>query len=995
VPDVVTFLLTDVEGSTRLWETRPDAMRRINERHDALVDEVVGGAGTVFRDRAEGDSSFAAFDDAAQAVAAAVAMQRAIEAEPWPEGLAVRVRAALHAGPAEQRDGQYYGPVVNRGVRLRALAHGGQVVVSEAVKSAADALPEEIVLRDLGTHRLKDLAAPEHVYQVCGPGLTEQFPPLRSVDVVRNNLTVATTAFVGRVDEQKALVDLLRTHRLVTITGSGGVGKTRIAREVAAALVDRFTDGVWFVDFTAARNAGDLGRATADAVGAKDDPVRTPAEVVGDQLRATKTLLVLDNCEHLAGAAGALVTQILAAAPDVRVLITSRQPVGVAGERVWRVPPLASDTAVELFVDRVRLAEPYRDFDEGERAAVERLCEQLDGIPLAIELTAARVKEMPSIGALADALTDRLAVSEGDDATGAGRQRTMRATIEWSHDLLTAEERRLLRRLAVFLGGFTLEAAEGVCADERLDVFDVFDVLGQLVAQSLVQADDDGSEFRYRLLEVVREFAGERLGNSPEWGSLHSSHQAWFVQFAERHGGQLYFGDIPSALDALEQELPNLRRAIDWDGTSPEEDARYRLVVALYRFWVLRGHARGGLDAAETVLATPVVRRGWRASTLVLAATLSEQLAEVDNAVESYRAAAALFSEIDADIDEWGADLDDATREAHHKNFAGQQAWCVIRQAVLSAMRGRPTEQLAQQALASARAAGGHTLALVLADAGELALASGDVATAEARFSESLDLLVATDDIIEATRARVRLGALDWARGRFSSARRVFADAREASEAANDPTGVANAVKNLAEVSVALGDAERLDEARDAWRQFEALGDRRAVADSLVLRVRAGDRDEVGNALELARSLGDAAALSTALAAAIQAVPDSRAAEQWSADLVALASSAPAWLRPTALAANAFTSRDPADVCASVAELRRAPLAMGVLELLAFADDVLTAAVDPLGTALRSGLAGARAALLAELGRCEDEGVEPDLTPWIDRIEAATPSLGR
>ncbi|HVE94206.1 MAG TPA: NB-ARC domain-containing protein [Acidimicrobiales bacterium] len=981
--EAVTFLLTDVEGSTRLWETLPDAMRRINVRHDALVDEVVGGTGTVFRDRAEGDSSFAAFDDAATAVAAAVALQRAIDAEPWPDGLTVRVRAALHTGPAEQRDGQYYGPVVNRGVRLRALAHGAQIVLSESVVTAIEQLPDGIELRDLGTHRLKDLAAPEHVYQVCGDGLLDQFPPLRSLDVIRNNLTEATTAFVGRTDEQKAIVDLLRTQRLVTITGSGGVGKTRIAREVAAKLVDRFSDGVWFVDFTAARNEGDVGRAVADAVGAKDDPVRSPAEVVADQLRSTTTLLVLDNCEHVASAASALVTAVLGAAPDVCVLITSRQPIGTPGERVWRVPPLDRDTALELFVDRVRVAEPLRGFDDAERAAVERLCEQLDGIPLAIEMTAARVKEMPSIAALADALTDRLSVAAAESGAP-DRQRTMRATIEWSHDLLTPEQRRLLRRLSVFLGGFTLDAAEGVCADERLDAFAVFDVLGELVAQSLVQADDDGAEFRYRLLEVVREFAAERLNEGGDARFIPQRHQAWFLALAEGVSPD-YNSTGASALDVLERELPNFRRAIDWAGESLDEDARYRLVLALHRLTVRRGYWREAAEWIESVLATPPVRRGWRASALVNLANVQEHLGRKEAAAASYSSAAALFAEIDSDIHIWGADLDEDARQRHHETFLGQQAWCLSRQANLE-LSGQEALALTSESVRLARGPGGHALAVGLTSAGGIAYTRGALNEAELYLNEALELWAELGDQVALAAAQLTLGAVEWAHGRFAAARMLYESSLELSEAAGDSAGVAWAVRNLADLAALTGAPNAATMAADALLRLEALHDRASSVHAQMLILRTGGGLTGEDVVASARSVGDPALVVEALTVALACDPDSPAAPQFLAEAEPLLNSLSTTKKVQLLAAMASATKSPQRLRSAAALVAVDPDPESLIQVCACAasvlhDDASVAVVD------------LRTEVVETLSAAHTGDMVPFLRECAARLEAAIESI--
>ena len=852
--------------------------------------------------------------------------------------------------------------------------------MSEAVAIALEALPDGVELRDLGTHRLKDLAAPEHVYQISAADLDDQFPPLRSVDVVRNNLTAPTTAFVGRTDEQKSLLDLLAEQRLVTITGSGGVGKTRLAREVAGALVDRFPDGVWFVDFTAARNPGAVGRATADAVGAKDDPVRTPAEALAEHLRTTTTLLVLDNCEHVAEDTGALVAGVLAAAPGVRVLITSRQPIGLAGERVWRVPPLSGATAVELFVDRALALVPDRDFDEADRAAITRLCDQLEGIPLAIEMAAARVPEMSSIAALADAFRDRLAVGAADDAGAApSRQRTMRATIEWSHELLAPEERRLLRRLSAFLGGFTLDAAEGVCADDRLDAFDVLDLLGHLVAQSLVQADEDGAEFRYRLLEVVREFAAERLAEGPEFDSVQSRHQAWFMQLTEREAAQLYGLGFKDALDTLERELPNLRRAINWDGEGLEEDVRYRIVVALHRVWVLRGYVEEGLRAAGVVLATPVTRRGWRVSVLVNAAALAEQQGDGAYAAALYREADALLAEIEADIESWGAALDQEARRGYFANSAGQRAWCLVRQAILAHDRVGAAG-LAHDAIALARSAGGHALALVLSGAGEVAYVDGRFEDADAAFAESLPLFEAAGDQVEAAQTKLRLGATAYTQGRFGRAEALYREALAASEAGGASRGQAEALRNLADVAFLTGGAEARALSADACEQLDALGDLKGVSAALVLRVRSGEADQAAAAIDAAQRLRDDSLLVEAVVAAAEASPTDARLHEWAARAEAAVASLPAWRRPGVTAARSLAEADATGFVAAADELGPEPQAIALIEVLRLA------AAASFDADLQRAASALCETVVRGLRSCEDAGTTPPLGAWRDEL---------
>lgn len=601
----VTFLLTDVEGSTRMWESDAAAARVAVARHHHLLDDAIracGGAKPL--EQGEGDSVVAAFARATDGVRAALLAQQALAGESWPTDEPVRVRMALHSGEADvAADGTYAGAVLNRCARLRALGHGGQVLVSEATRDlAVDGLEPDVDLVDLGAHRLRDLSRPEQVWQLSGPGLQTAFPALRSLDSRPNNLPVQLSTFVGREDDIERAVALLSETRLLTLTGSGGCGKTRLAQRVAGEASARFSDGVWWVELAPVTDADVVPSVIADAIGVRVPADKDTTETLVGHLQRSAVLVVLDNCEHLVSAVAALTDRLLRACPGLSILTTSREPLAVEGEVTWRVPSLpvppgASEEpdavrqydAVRLFIERAVQARPNFAVTNENAPAVAQICHRLDGIPLAIELAAARTRLLPPERIAAE-LDDRFRLLSGGSRTAMPRQQTLLASVDWSHNLLDIAERALLRRLGVFTGGFTLEAAESVAAFPPLDEYAVFDLLARLVDKSLVQVDDtESGAARYRLLETIRQYAVDRLDDAGEVSTVRGRQVRWAVALAEvmEPGATNAHGD---ALDRLDLELPNLRAALEWSTSADDCEQALRLVAALAFFWAHRGH---------------------------------------------------------------------------------------------------------------------------------------------------------------------------------------------------------------------------------------------------------------------------------------------------------------------------------------------------------------------------------------------------------------------
>ncbi len=517
----VTLLLADVEGSTRLWETQPDEMTAAIARLDhVLADLIAAHDGVRPVEQGEGDSFVLAFARASDAVACALELQQSPLAP-------IRLRIGVHTGEVRLRDeGNYIGPAINRTARLRDLAHGGQSVLSGTVEDlVVDSLPADAWLTDLGTHALRDLPRPERVVQLCHPDLRNEFPPLRTPKSVgTHNLPTQLTSFIGRQAQMADVRTLLADNRLVTLTGAGGAGKTRLAIEIAARLASEFANGAWYVDLAPTAYAEVVPVVVARALGLPDQPgtstLETLVRFVGDR----QMLIVLDNCEHLLEATASLTVGLLAC-PGLTVLATSREPINVPGEVTYLVPSLPlADEAIKLFADRARRVRPDFSVTDDNAATVTEICRRLDGMPLAIELAAARVRAL-SLDEIVGSLHDRFRLLTGGARTAVRRQQTLRASVDWSHALLTEPERILFRRLAVFQGGFDLDAAQAVAGDTEVERYQVLDQIALLVDKSLVVAENTGGRTRYRLLETVRQYAQEKLGESGEAEAVRSRHR--------------------------------------------------------------------------------------------------------------------------------------------------------------------------------------------------------------------------------------------------------------------------------------------------------------------------------------------------------------------------------------------------------------------------------------------------------------------------------------
>jgi predicted ATPase/class 3 adenylate cyclase len=595
----VTLLLADVEGSTRLWESQPKEMTAAIARLNQTVSETIAAHDGVRPvEQGEGDSFVAAFARASDALAAALDLQSAPLAP-------IRLRIGVHTGEVQLRDeGNYAGPTINRTARLRDLGHGGQTLLSGATEAMVlDMLPPDAWLTDLGTHPLRDLPRPERVVQLCHPDVVNEFPPLRVPKAaISQRLPAQLTSFVGRNAELSQVRELLSENRLLTLTGAGGAGKTRLAIEVAGQLLSEFDDGVWYVDLAPITNPDLVPSTVARTLWLPDQPGRSTVDTLIRFIADRQLLIVLDNCEHLLDASAALVNALLGAAAGLMLLTTSREPIGVAGEVSWRVPSLTlRDEAIELFTDRARRARPDFTVSDDNAEAVAEICTRLDGLPLAIELAAARVRAL-SPSEILDSLHDRFRLLTGGARTAVRRQQTLRASVDWSHTLLTQPEQVLFRRLAAFLGGFDLNGAQSVCGGGEVERYQVLDQLALLVDKSLVVTDESKGATRYRLLETVRQYALEKLGESGEADTVRSRHRDYYTALAA-------LLDAPAGIDyeqRIEQadiEIDNLRAAFGWSRENSDIEPALALASSLQPLWLARGRLREGLAWFDTVLA--------------------------------------------------------------------------------------------------------------------------------------------------------------------------------------------------------------------------------------------------------------------------------------------------------------------------------------------------------------------------------------------------------
>ncbi|MGE5252116.1 MAG: tetratricopeptide repeat protein, partial [Bacteroidota bacterium] len=725
-----------------------------------------------------GDAFYIAFSSAENAMRAAIQSQSAIHAEEWG-GAAIRVRMGIHTGTADlQKDGQYVGYLtLCQAERIACAAHGGQVLLSSTSEPLMrGSLPPDAGLRDLGEHRLKDLPRPERLFQLVIQDLQADFPPLRTLDSFPNNLPLQLTSFIGREKELADVKRLLSNSRLLTLIGPGGTGKSRLSLQAAMDELDTFLDGAWLVEFAPVSDPSAVGATVLAALDLPAEVHRPAIDMLCDYLQHRQALLILDNCEHLVDACARLVDRLLHAASRLQILASSREALGIAGEVSYRVPSLglpdvdhlpALDSlsqyeAVKLFIDRARAAQPGFGVTNDNAPAVAQICHRLDGIPLAIELAAAKVRAL-SVDQIARRLDDRFRLLTGGSRTALERHQTLRATLDWSYNFLPAPEQMLFRALSTFVKGWTLEAAESVCAFKDLSREDVFDLLEQLVNKSLVLAEERGSETRYRLLETMRQYAGEKLIEAGESELLHDRHLGYFLDLAETAFPHLYRSEQVEWLDRLEDDHDNLKAALEWSLGKPRPEQALRLAGALGRFWDLHSYWMEGARWVQRALAMPFqdatpVEKAARARALHADITLAGYaLDDLKQMRASADASVALCGEIGDPLalvisKYWLAgafyrtgDLSSAVRlleeilpEFRRLEAPYWEVFCLHHLSMVRTLKGeeKPSESLARDLEITRRLGERETMGYVLRAAADYAWANGSLEEASAYVEE-------------------------------------------------------------------------------------------------------------------------------------------------------------------------------------------------------------------------------------------------------------------
>ena len=855
----VTFLSTDIEGSTTRWEHAPEAMQVALARHDALLRAAIAAhEGVVVQ--TGGDSFVAAFATAPAALLAALQAQRALQTEPWPPPLAgLPVRMALHTGTTGEQVSDYHTEyILNRLARLLAAGHGGQILLSrltwELVRTDP---PAGITARSLGAPRLKDLVEPLPIFQLVAPDLPTDFPPLRTLDRYPHNLPAQLTALIGRTQEIQAATALLRRAgvRLVTFVGAGGTGKTRLALQVAAEVSDDFGDGVFFVNLAPITNPELIATTIADVLGVREAAGQILRETLQQYLRSRRVLLVLDNFEQILDGAP-LIADLLQGAPTLKVLVTSRAVLHVSGEHEFAVPPLTLPDrrhpppmdvltqydAVRLFIARAQAVKADFQVTNDNAPAVAEICHRLDGLPLAIELAAARIRIL-SPQAMLPRVASRLTLLTGGARELPARQQTLRNTIDWSYSLLTAGEQALLRRLAVFVGGRTLEAIEAVCTIAGDRELDALTGVASLVDKSLLQQEESGAgEARFWMLETIWEYALEQLAASGELMTLRQQHTQYYVELAEQAVRHLEDADQGIWAQRLETEYDNLRAVLSWSSASGGDvTVGMRLVGLLWHFWEMRSHFAEGRAWAERMLAvTGDGQAALRADVLTAAGTMAWSQGDFARAAAYHEQALQLYR-----------DRDNKPGIAFALNNLAMQ---------LREQGGQERAlALCQESLVLYRALGDRRgTAMLLHNLGDLVQEQGDHTRAEQLFQESVALEQALGDNWLVARTTTNLGYLALAQGRPATAATAFTEALATSQQLEDKLGLAQVLMGFGQLASRQGQPER------SVRLFAAAD---ALLHAAGARLVGGGTAEINHDIDAARIQLDKAAWEAAWAA--------------------------------------------------------------------------------------------------------------------------------
>ena len=839
--ELVTFLFTDIEGSTKLSQEFPETLQAALEKHHSIMQEAVeSNNGFVFE--IIGDAFCCAFANASDAVKAAYDSQTNLSKEKWDDAV-IKVRMGIHSGNAEWNGKRYMGYItLARTARIMSAAYGEQIIISndtfKLVKEnftdgrigeiRNEGTGNEISFRDLGERRLKDVIQPIRLFQIISPGLREDFPPLKTLDARSNNLPVQLTSFIGREEEMKQVKSLLRQTHLLTLTGSGGAGKTRLSLQIAADVIDDFANGVWLVELAPLLEPAFLPRAISEALGVQEEPERALEDTLCDYLREKEILIILDNCEHLIEACSSLAEKLLSNSAKLKLIATSREALRCSGEQTHSVlslevpdpkdeispEKLTQYEAARLFIERALSVNPNFRVNSENAHALAEICYQLDGIPLAIELAAARIKIL-SLEKIYERLNDRFNLLTGGKRTALPRQQTLRALIDWSYSLLSEKEKLLWDRLSVFAGGWTLEAAEKIFSDGKIRKEEVFELLNYLTEKSIIVFDE--VKERYRMLETVRQYGEKKLNESEEQEDIPMNHLKFFMELAEEAEPKLYGTEMQSWLLKLESENGNLEKALHWSLEMKESEKGIRLAGGLGYFWQVRGHFSAGIRWLGNILDnTSSVTNYARGKALNFAGALISSQGEYKRARKLIEESLSIYRQIE---DKYGMAMS-LNNFGHVTFMQGKDKWAL---------------ELYKECLdISIEIKDKRSIANSLRGIGNVAFNQGEHDQSNEFYEKSLTVYREIGDKRAIASVLNSLGNMPFERGKYDLACRLYEESLALNREIGDKRGTAVSLNNLGNVAFEQGDCKRSKELNEeSLLIYRSIGDKRGIAVSL------------------------------------------------------------------------------------------------------------------------------------------------------------------